>query len=227
MESKNISDIKGYKKNPRKITEKMFTLLGETLREFGDLSGIVVNTRTGEAVGGNQRTAFFKQNPDECEIVITERLDKPNKQGTVATGYIKFGDEHFAYREVDWDSKTADRANIAANKVGGFWDNDILANEFDIEDLKYSGFADFEIPSLDTEVVDNNPMKEWENMPDYETVSRGVKVLVVHFQKDEDVTKFQELIGQPITDKTKYIWYPERAKDNLSAYEFETETDEE
>jgi len=226
MENKNIADIKGFKKNPRKITEKMFTLLGETIREFGDLSGIVVNGRTGEAVGGNQRTAFFKQNPTECEIVITERLTTPNKQGTVATGYIKFGDEKFAYREVDWDSKTADRANIAANKVGGFWDNDVLANEFDIEDLKYAGFAEFEIPSLDTEEVDNNPMKEWENMPDYESVSRGVKVLVMHFQTEEDVTKFQALIGQPITDKTKYIWFPERAKDKLSEYEFETDESE-
>ncbi len=220
MESKKISDINGYKKNPRKITAKMFTLLGETIKEFGDLSGIVVNTKTNEVVGGNQRTAFFKQNEKDCEIVINERFEKPTEQGTVATGHVLFNGEKFSYREVFWDSTKSDRANIIANKVGGFWDNDILANEFDIEDLKYAGFTDLELPSFDEEEVDNDPLKEWENMPDYNNKERGVKVLIVHFEKEEDVKNFSELIGQEITDKTKYIWYPERAKEKLSELEF-------
>lgn len=152
MENKKISEIKGYKKNPRKITEKMFNLLGETIKEFGDLSGIVVNVNTGEVIGGNQRTNFFKQNANECEIKIVERFKTATPQGTVATGYVDYNGEKFAYREVDWDTKKSDRANIVANKVGGFWDNDMLANEFDIEDLKFGGFEEFELGFFNDEI---------------------------------------------------------------------------
>lgn len=183
MENKQISDIKGYKKNPRKITEKMFNLLGETIREFGDLSGIVVNTRTGEAVGGNQRTAFFKQNPEECKIVITEHFKVPTKQGTVAVGYVQFNDEKFSYREVDWDTQKSDRANIVANKAGGFWDNDVLANEFDIEDLKFGGFEDFELGFFKDNIeVDTNDALT-KTMDSY--LDGSIKQVVLYF-KNED-----------------------------------------
>jgi hypothetical protein len=34
------------------------------------------------------------------------------------------------------------------------------------------------------------------------------KVLIVNFQDAEAVHKFAKLVGQLITDKTRYIWYP-------------------
>lgn len=220
-ENKKISDVNAYHKNPRKITEKMFVLLGETIKEFGDLSGIVLNIRTNEIIGGNQRTQFFKQNEKDCEIKITERFKTPTAQGTVAIGYIKFKGENFSYREVDWDEKQSDRANIAANKVGGFWDNDILANEFDIEELRDLGFTELELlPLEDGEVVDNNPMEQWEAMPDYANQSRGVKAIVLHFETEKDVRDFERLVGQKITDKTKYMWFPERPPENLKDLTF-------
>lgn len=179
---KKINDIKPYHKNPRKITEKMFNLLGETMREYGDLSGVVVNVRTGEAVGGNQRTAFFKQNPDECEIEITTRLSHPTAQGTVAVGNIKFAGEQFSYREVDWDEGKTERANIIANKVGGFWDNDILANQFDIENLELAGFEDFELGFANDEVqVDTNDLSD--TMDAY--LDGTIKQIVIYFTKEE------------------------------------------
>lgn len=41
----------------------------------------------------------------------------------------------YKYRQVQWDVKTAQRANIRANKAGGAWDWDELANAFDAPDL--------------------------------------------------------------------------------------------
>jgi hypothetical protein len=35
------------------------------------------------------------------------------------------------------------------------------------------------------------------------------KILIVNFQDAEAVHKFAKLVGQLITDKTRYIWYPE------------------
>lgn len=183
MENKNISSIKGSHKNPRKITEKMFTLLGETIKEYGDLSGIVVNIKTNEVVGGNQRTAFFKQHEKECSISVIERFKTPTPQGTVATGYVTFQGEKFAYREVDWDEKKVDRANIIANKVGGFWDNDMLANEFDIEDLKMAGFEDFELGFFDDEIETDNADDLTKTMDSY--LDGSIKQIVLYFKNEE------------------------------------------
>lgn len=185
MENKEskISDIKGYKKNPRKITEKMFNLLGETIKEFGDLSGIVVNVRTGEVVGGNQRTQFFKNDFENVASITKTKLPKPTEQGTVAYGYVEYKGEKFNYREVDWDEKKADRANIVANKVGGFWDNDILANQFDMEELLGSGFEEFELGFFKDDIQMDNNDSLTKTMDSY--LDGSIKQVVLYFKNEE------------------------------------------
>lgn len=180
-----IKDIKGYHKNPRKITEKMFNLLSETIKEYGDLSGIVLNIRTGEVIGGNQRTQFFKRNDSDVKIHTTPVKD--SKVGTVAVGYVIFQGEKYNYREVDWDEKKSELANIVANKVGGFWDNDILANEFEIDDLKMAGFEEFELGMFNNEVeIDTNNMSD--SMDSY--LDGNIKQIVIYFTNEQ----FQEVI---------------------------------
>jgi hypothetical protein len=44
-----------------------------------------------------------------------------------------------------WDDKTRAEANIRANKAGGSFDFDTLANEFELEDLLEWGFSEFEL----------------------------------------------------------------------------------
>jgi len=182
-----ITSLKGYHKNPRKIKDEDFKLLTESLQEFGDLSGIVVNKRTGEIVGGNQRTTFFKTKSDEVEIVLTDELAKPTPIGTVAFGYVLFKGERFNYREVDWDEAKEERANLLANKVGGEWDWDKLANEFDIDVMKDSGFHDFELGFKTTREeegmagIDNDTLKE--SMESY--VDGNIKQVVLYFSNEE------------------------------------------
>lgn len=190
METKSLDDIKGYHKNPRKITGKMFELLGESLKEYGDLSGIVVNVSTQEAIGGNQRTAFFKQDPENVKIFYTEHLKNPTAQGTVARGYVEYNGESFNYREVNWDEKKTEKANILANKVGGFWDNDILANQFNIEDLRLAGFEDFELGFANEEIkIDTDDLTD--RMDAY--LDGTIKQIVIYFSKDEFETVIPRL----------------------------------
>jgi hypothetical protein len=51
----------------------------------------------------------------------------------------------YNYRQVRWDEEQLARANLAANKMGGAWDFDILANEFEEEVLLAGGFEGWEI----------------------------------------------------------------------------------
>lgn len=138
-----IDQLKTYHKNPRNITSKQFDDLSGWLVRLGDLSGIVVNQRTGEIIGGNQRTKFFKEK--KADITITENFNAPDEQGTVALGYVVLDGKKYSYRVVDWDEKTSDEANIIANKAGGTWNFEILHTEFDEELLLDSGFESWEL----------------------------------------------------------------------------------
>jgi hypothetical protein len=144
---------KQYHKNPRQITTKQMTRLALTLEKLGDLSGIVHELNTNALIGGNQRGKIFRL--DECEIVLTDAFDEPDNQGTVGLGYAIWHGKKYAYRQVRWDAKTAEEANVTANKGGGTFDFDILANEFEIDDLLEWGFEFFELGLYDD--PDNPP----------------------------------------------------------------------
>ena len=102
--------------NPRKITDKQLDMLAKSMREFGDLSGIVLNVKTGRLIGGHQRV---KNLDPSWKIVKSPHKDKV---GTVALGHIETPDGRWQYREVSWPEKKEATANIAANQHGGDFD---------------------------------------------------------------------------------------------------------
>ena len=136
---------KHYRKNPRQITQRQLSDLEKWLDEFGDLSGIVHNLPTDELIGGNQRGRIFDLIGRDENIVITEQLAEPDEQGTIATGYVEWRGHRYTYRAVVWDEDQARRANIIANKAGGTFDFDMLANEWDMPELMELGFEGFEL----------------------------------------------------------------------------------
>lgn len=49
----------------------------------------------------------------------------------------------------------------------------------------------------------------WKGMPEFvQEDARPIKQILVGFATPEDILKFSKLVGQPITDKTRSIWYP-------------------
>ena len=146
--------MKPYHKNPRQITERQYRDLEKWLLELGDLSGIVHDLNSDEIVAGNQRGRVFDIN--ECEIVTVQEFDEPDEQGTVALGYVIWEGKRYGYRAVRWTERQCEQANIVANRAGGEWDWDVLANEFELGDLKDWGFTDydFQMHGLDFESVE-------------------------------------------------------------------------
>lgn len=190
MNNMDINDLRAYKKNPRKITAEDYKLLGDSLTEFGDLSGVVLNQRTGELVGGNQRSNFFKEHPEAVKIELTEEFPA-NEQGTVALGYIVYNGEKYSFRKVDWDEEKEARANILANKVGGTWDFNMLANAFDQDMLLASGWKSFELgfASGGEMPPDEDTLKE--SMTSY--LDGSVRQLTFFFSVDEFETLLPSL----------------------------------
>ena len=130
--------MKNYHKNPRQIKDRQFNDLRAWLLELGDLSGIVHDLNTDEVISGNQRMRAI--DIAKCEIVLSDGPHDPDAQGTVAHGYVIWQGAKYNYRQVRWTPEQCEKANIVANKAGGSWDFDILANEWEKDDLLEWGF---------------------------------------------------------------------------------------
>lgn len=142
-----VADLRPAGYNPRVITAEQQRMLKESLQEYGDLSGIVFNTSTGRLVGGHQRT---KQLDPSWAIVKEPTIDST---GTTAHGYVDTPTGRLVYREVDWTEQKEKAANIAANKMGGMFDDDLLAQLLqELNDQGYNmdltGFDDSELKAL-------------------------------------------------------------------------------
>lgn len=203
--------MKNYHKNPRQIKGKQFKDLQTWLLELGDLSGIVHDLNTDEVVSGNQRMRAI--DIAKCKVELTDGPHDPDKQGTVAHGYVIWKDAKYNYRQVRWTPKQCEKANIVANKAGGEWDFEALANGFDFDELVEWGFKEWELGMI----ANNDPEKEWEGMPEFDQddVSGAILTIKVHFETIDDIAKFSGLINQNVTQKTKFIWFPKKEKLNL------------
>jgi hypothetical protein len=135
LETKNLRDIKPNPSNPRKISDFDFNNLVESIRRFGDLSGVIENETTGHLVGAHQRLKAFEKLGGEHKIIFDTRFDAPNKHGTIAIGRFEHEGELFGYRLVRWDKATEIAASRAANRIQGQDDLDLLAeaNQYLIE----------------------------------------------------------------------------------------------
>ncbi len=185
---KNLETLKEYHKNPRKIGEERFDKLDSSLQRLGDLGGVVVNLNTNEIIGGNQRVKTFMRDKDKYTIEIIQTLEVPAPDGTVSYGYVvrekgTISEQRFSYREVKWNEQQSEEANIVANKLTGFWDFDILANEFDMDQLLEYGFSkqDLDLMPKDQPVeMDKDTLAK--SMDSY--LDGNIKQIVLYFKSE-------------------------------------------
>lgn len=95
-----LSDLKWAAYNPRRISDSALKGLGYSLKEFGDLSGIVFNSRTGNLVAGHQRVKALREQYGDLPI---------------EDGIIRANGNLFFVRMVNWPPEKERAANITAN----------------------------------------------------------------------------------------------------------------
>lgn len=112
----NINSLNPAKYNPRQISNKQYEDLKASIDKFGLVDPIIANHDL-TVIGGHQRLKVLRELGAEKIPTVRVHLTKEDE------------------REL----------NIRLNKSGGTFDMDILANEFDIVDLKNWGFKDIEL----------------------------------------------------------------------------------
>jgi hypothetical protein len=119
-----------------------------SLAEFGDLSGIVINRRTDQLVGGHQRADVLAGG----ELHVDD-LPEPEPDGTVARGYLEHDGKRYTVRVVDWDDEKAKAALVAANRFGrvGADDPDLLTSL--LAEIVADGVIDTDLTGFDADAL--------------------------------------------------------------------------
>ena len=63
-----------------------------------------------------------------------------------------------------------------------------------------------------------DPAELWQGMPEFEQQDQAWKTLTVYFTCQEDYNAFQAAIGQQLTRKTTFTWYPKQAAVAIKEY---------
>ena len=62
-------------------------------------------------------------------------------------------------------------------------------------------------------------MMKWDNMPEFEQPKKVEhQKIIIRFKTEQDVQEFAKLIGQPLTPKTKSIWFPKLDRNKYKGY---------
>lgn len=137
IEKRNIDDLKGYEKNPRKFTEKGLKDLKKSLENCGDANIITIN-KDNTVLGGHARLTVMKQlGYKEVDVKVPDRLlnDKECQEIVI---------------------------RLNANTAGE-WDFEKLEADFDTEELEDWGLdVDFAIEEEEKEIIEDDVPEEVE-----------------------------------------------------------------
>ena len=149
-----LSALTDAEYNPRKITKKQLRGLAASLREFGDLSGITFNDRTGNLICAHQRKKVILSLMPEAEFHWGPEYSTP--RGLERDGWLIMADgTRFRGRRVNWSLSLEKAANLAANNphISGKFTEDLdalLAElQADLPELFVEVNLDGLLPKLD------------------------------------------------------------------------------
>jgi len=177
IERIEINKLKPATYNPRQISKKQYKDLEESIDKFGLVDPIIVN-KDMTIIGGHQRYKIWSEKAKQSSI----------DDITIPCVVLELNKEQ--EREL----------NIRLNKSGGEWDMDILANEFEIEELKDWGFKEIDL-GLNIDKINENPYTNKIEAPTYEVSNDKPKIKDLY--NCEKTNKLIEKINESNIDKNE------------------------
>ena len=141
IKQRKISELNPAEYNPRQLTDKQYKQLKKSLKTFGCVEPVVINSnpmRKDIIVGGHQR----------CKV------------------WADLGNDTIPTVEVELDEAAQMELNVRLNKNTGEFDFDMLSSYFDMEVLKEWGFQDYEFGmTLDDDMTDDFDLPDGDKEP--------------------------------------------------------------
>jgi ParB-like chromosome segregation protein Spo0J len=178
IEKIKIAELNPAEYNPRKMTNKQYEDLKSSLEKFGLVDPIIINSDN-TVVGGHQRLRIMRELGAELIPTVRVNLSKEDEK----------------------------ELNIRLNKNSGEFDLDILANNFDVDELKDWGFKDIDFglnidkidePNFD-ELTEDGKIKPpaikitFKNINDLKLAEKEIKEIIKDYDKSFYSVSFSEL----------------------------------
>lgn len=204
VQERALADLIPYEKNARTHTDAQIDQIAASITEFGWTNPILVDHDNILAGHGRVRAAI------KLGMTSVPCIDLAGLSDSQRRAYI-IADNKLALN-AGWDART-----LAAEL------HVLEADEFNFAAL---GFNDAEIGQLFAiDVEPRDRKQEWAGMPEFELQDKtGFHALIVHFADQEALEAFAQLVQQPVTQKTRYIWYPMVERDVLKDKRYVSES---
>lgn len=199
-----IEKIIPHEGNPRWHPDKQIEHLAKLMQKYGIDQPIVVDEKGIILKGHGRRLAAITAGFKEFPVVVRRGLSESDKTA------IRIADNQSALL-AGWDDELL-RKDIDALRNAGF-------------DLPMLGFDEGQLNAFNLEKAngETDPVAEWQGMPKLEQEDQSAfQSVVIHFKTQQAVNKFAKLLGQQITPKTKYLWFPRVTKNKLADKRYES-----
>ena len=192
-----LSDLKQDSKNANKGTPRGRKVLASSLEQYGAGRSVLID-RDGKLIAGN-KTAQQAANAGIEDVIVVQT------DGTQLVAVQR--------TDLSMDDPKALGLAVADNRsseVGLQWDADVL-KELSVDLDLQPFFTEAEMADLTGTALPepDDAEDEWDGMPEADNEDVAKRHLTVHFLSEQDVQDFAKLINQQITEKTKYLWFPE------------------
>lgn len=174
-----VSSLKEWAKNPRKISEVDFLKLIDNIKEYG-FHDVLKIDEDGTIISGTQRRRALDQlNIKEITVMVPSRKLTEKEREVIAT---------------------------TSNLHRGFWDDDILANEFEIENLLEAGFEKNDLGFFELSEDDYKEDEEMEKIKEIKVKEGDFFIIDNHRIGCGDCTK-DEVVGKLVgKEKARLIF---------------------
>lgn len=193
--SQFIANPNNWRTHPQSQREAM----RGALNEVGWVQRVIVNRRTGYLIDGHERVWEALQNGDAAVPFVEVDLDEAEEAYVLAT-LDPIG------------------AMAAADAVK----LDDLLREVQSGEAGVQAMLE-QIAAKAGLIPPNDPMAEWQGMPEFDRTPLAFRSIHVHFKTQDDVDTFAQLIGQDISDKATSLWHPEQAKNERKSQGYITD----
>jgi len=180
-----LSDLAPYPKNARTHTPEQIAQIAASIREYGWTNPVLVDEHNSVIAGHGRLLAASSLGREQVPTIALQGLTAAQKQA------LRIADNKLALN-AGWDAELL-RMELGDLKLEGF-------------DLGFTGFREMEIDQFFA--PDTDAESEWQGMPEFNQNDKSAyQTVAVHFRDQEEVQAFSELIGQPLTNKTRFVWF--------------------
>lgn len=177
--------------NPRLHPQFQREVMQAALRTVGWIAPVIENRRTGYLVDGHERVMQALLKNESVPYVL---VDLSPEEENVALATF---DPIAGLAQYD-----AENINVLLSETH--------VDEIALQQLLANMSSQYSLYEPD------DPYAEWKEMPEFISEDKsGFKDLIVHFETVEDLNAFANLLNQPVTIKTKSIWFPFRPREDI------------